>query len=56
MKKQVLVSVDRAETRVALLEATGTPVSKAQMKRRRKPAAGFRVADCVVPRRHQYMC
>ncbi|HZL47700.1 MAG TPA: Rne/Rng family ribonuclease [Solirubrobacteraceae bacterium] len=27
MKKQVLVSVDRAETRVALLEATGTPAA-----------------------------
>ncbi len=27
MKKQVLVSVDRAETRVALLEASGTPVA-----------------------------
>src|SRR5665213_2401830 len=27
LKKQVLVSVDRAETRVALLEATGTPAA-----------------------------
>jgi ribonuclease G len=27
LKKQVLVSVDRAETRVALLEASGTPVA-----------------------------
>ncbi|MFN8131200.1 MAG: Rne/Rng family ribonuclease [Solirubrobacteraceae bacterium] len=52
MKKQVLVSVDRAETRVALLEATGTPVSKAQMKRRRKPAAGFRVAELYLERRN----
>jgi ribonuclease G len=28
LKKQVLVSVDRAETRVALLEAAGTPASR----------------------------
>src|SRR3981081_1606053 len=27
LKKQVLVSVDRAETRVALLEASGTPAA-----------------------------
>lgn len=51
MKKQVLVSVDRAETRVALLEATGTPASKAQIKRRRKPAVGFRVAELYLERR-----
>ncbi|HEY1832821.1 MAG TPA: Rne/Rng family ribonuclease [Solirubrobacteraceae bacterium] len=30
MKKQVLVSVDRAETRVALLEASGTPAAPAR--------------------------
>jgi ribonuclease G len=52
VKKQVLVSVDRAETRVALLEATGSPVSKAQMKRRRRPAAGFRVAELYLERRN----
>ena len=28
MRKQVLVSVDRGETRVALLEATGQPEPK----------------------------
>ena len=28
MRKQVLVSVDRGETRVALMEATGTPAAK----------------------------
>ncbi len=27
MKKQVLVSVDRGETRVALMEATSTPAA-----------------------------
>ena len=41
MKKQVLVSVDRGETRVALLEATGKPAATAAPRpgRRRKPAA-----------------
>jgi ribonuclease G len=43
LKKQVLVSVDRAETRVALLEATGTPgasrsASAGQGKSTRSPA------------------
>jgi ribonuclease G len=54
VKKQVIVSVDRGETRVALLEATGTPVTKATMKRRRgpaKPTAGFRVAELYLERR-----
>ena len=32
MKKQVIVSVDRGETRVALLEATGTPAAGAATK------------------------
>ena len=57
MKKQVLVSVDRGETRVALLEATGTvarkPVSSSS-RRRRKPAApgaGYQVAELYLERR-----
>ncbi len=53
MKKQVLVSVDRAETRVALLEATGT-VSSTTDGRRRKPAsraAGYLVAELYLERR-----
>jgi ribonuclease G len=48
------VSVDRGETRVALLEATGTPASKSAMRRRRKPAnplAGYRVAELYLERR-----
>ena len=32
MRKQVLVSVDRAETRVALMEASGQPASKAAIR------------------------
>ena len=43
MKKQVLVSVDRGETRVALLEAAGEalpakPATTANGRRRRRPA------------------
>jgi ribonuclease G len=58
LKKQVLVSVDRGETRVALLEATGTvPARKsgsATTRRRRKtanPAAGYHVAELYLERR-----
>jgi len=60
LKKQVLVSVDRGETRVALLEATGTVAgrkssSKATSSRRRrrpaKPAAGYHVAELYLERR-----
>ena len=53
MKKQVIVSVDSAETRVALLEATGRPASKAEIRRRSKsdPARGYRVAELYLERR-----
>jgi ribonuclease G len=58
LKKQVLVSVDRGETRVALLEATGTvaarkPGSGGSRRRRRpvKPAAGYQVAELYLERR-----
>ena len=58
MKKQVLVSVDRGETRVALLEATGTVASRkpgsSSTRRRRKssnPAAGYHVAELYLERR-----
>ncbi len=58
MKKQVLVSVDRGETRVALLEATGTPSSRkttaGQAPRRRrasKPSDEYRVAEIYLERR-----
>ena len=56
MKKQVLVSVDRGETRVALMEATGTPAA-AKRGRGRGPtkpdpaAAGYRVAELYFERR-----
>jgi ribonuclease G len=58
LKKQVLVSVDRAETRVALLEANGTPGasrSAAAPKSRKRPSgapeAGYRIAELYLERR-----
>jgi len=59
LKKQVLVSVDRGETRVALLEAKGTVGTRgrgsASSRRRRKPAtslaAGYTVAELYLERR-----
>ncbi|CAN5502783.1 Rne/Rng family ribonuclease [soil metagenome] len=56
MKKQLLVSVDRGETRVALLEATGQPgaVQKTPSSRTKKDfAAGYRVAELYLERRGQ---
>jgi ribonuclease G len=59
LKKQVLVSIDRAETRVALLEATGTPAaaqSNGAARRRRRsarPGAGYRIAELYIERRNQ---
>jgi len=56
VKKQVLVSVDRGETRVALLEATGQVAAAPRPGRRRRrrgarPAAGYRVAELYLERR-----
>jgi ribonuclease G len=57
LKKQVLVSVDRAETRVALMEATGTPAAAGTSSggRRRRgsapPGAGYRIAELYIERR-----
>jgi ribonuclease G len=60
LKKQVLVSVDRAETRVALLEASGAPAalrpsngrrSASPRKRRGGPDAGYRIAELYLERR-----
>jgi ribonuclease G len=57
LKKQVLVSVDRAETRVALLEANGTPgASRSATTRSHKrvsgaPEAGYRIAELYLERR-----
>jgi ribonuclease G len=57
LKKQVLVSVDRGETRVAMLEAAGTVSSRksstSSTRRRRKPAASseYKVAELYLERR-----
>lgn len=52
MKKQVLVSVDRGETRVALLEASGTPgASKRRGGVSADPGRGYRVAELYLERR-----
>jgi ribonuclease G len=58
LKKQVLVSVDRGETRVALLEATGTvsaakPAASRSRRRRKSggPGGGYRVAELYLERR-----
>jgi ribonuclease G len=56
VRKQVLVTVDRGETRVAMLEAAGDPAapSKSRSRRRRtKPEipAGYRVAEVYFERR-----
>ncbi|HEY2631066.1 MAG TPA: Rne/Rng family ribonuclease [Solirubrobacteraceae bacterium] len=63
MRKQVLVSVDRAETRMALLEAAGTPgalrapngVSRPAGRSRKRtdasPGAGYRIAELYIERR-----
>ncbi|MDP9136527.1 MAG: Rne/Rng family ribonuclease, partial [Actinomycetota bacterium] len=58
MKKQVLVTVDRGETRVSMLEAAGDPAaapskSGGSRRRKKKPEvpAGYRVAEIYFERR-----
>jgi ribonuclease G len=57
LKKQVLVTVDRGETRVAMLEAAGDPAEaqpQSRSRRRKKPGevpAGYRVAEIYFERR-----
>jgi ribonuclease G len=57
VRKQVLVTVDRGETRVAMLEASGDPEAPAKSRSRRrgkkKPEvpAGYRVAEIYFERR-----
>jgi ribonuclease G len=56
VRKQVLVSVDRGETRVALLEAPGNPASTRspsgrRRRRQKSPTAGFTVAELYLERR-----
>ncbi len=53
VKKQVLVSVDPWETRVALLEQAGTPAKDRDQRPAAKsnPSAGYRVAELYIERR-----
>jgi ribonuclease G len=57
LKKQVLVSVDRGETRVAMLETSGTVAARksgtSATRRRRKPAPSddYQVAELYLERR-----
>ena len=56
MKKQVLVTVDRGETRVAMMEAAGSPSSPKDTKKGARPKAGntpagYRVAEIYFERR-----
>jgi len=54
LKKLVLVSVDRGETRVALLEGAGNGAAKPSTRRAksaRTPADGWRVAELYLERR-----
>jgi ribonuclease G len=56
VRKQVLVTVDRGETRVAILEAPGDPVAPSRgrsrsRRRKRELPAGYRVAEVYFERR-----
>ena len=49
MKKNILVSVDRGETRVAVLEAKGSP-SQAKRRKKASPSDEWKVAELYVER------
>ncbi len=52
MKKQVLVTVDRGETRVAMLEAAGeVPAARKSRRRKKGLPTGYRVAEVYLERR-----
>jgi ribonuclease G len=55
LRKQVLVSVDRAETRVALLEdpssSPSTPSAGTRRRGRGRTGAGFKIAELYIERR-----
>jgi ribonuclease G len=51
VKKQVLVSVDRGETRVALLEAAGNVSTTKRRSASADPSRGYRVAELYLERR-----
>ena len=51
MKKNILVSVDRGETRVAVLEAKGSP-QEGKRPKKASPSNEWKVAELYVERRH----
>ena len=52
MRKQVLVTVDRGETRVAMLEAAGeVPAARRSRRRKKGLPTGYRVAEVYFERR-----
>jgi ribonuclease G len=55
LRKQVLVTVDRGETRVAMLEAAGDPSASPRRRSRRRKGgdvpAGWRGAELYFERR-----
>ena len=50
MRKQLLVSVDRGETRVAILESEGSP-SGGKRQQKQKQADDWRVAELYIERK-----
>src|SRR5215207_8150723 len=51
MKKNILVSVDPGETRVAVLEAKGQPSRRSKNKKAAPGGQGWKVAELYVERR-----
>jgi ribonuclease G len=51
MKKNILVSVDRGETRVAVLEAKGAPARGRRRRKKAAPGEDWKVAELYVERR-----
>ena len=51
MRKQLLVSVDRGETRVAILESEGSPSAPVSGTQKQKQADDWRVAELYIERK-----
>ena len=51
MRKTILVSVDRGETRVAVLEAKGKPPERKGRRKKAAPGPDWKVAELYVERR-----
>ncbi|HEX6652431.1 MAG TPA: hypothetical protein VF072_06790, partial [Thermoleophilaceae bacterium] len=51
MRKQLLVSVDRGETRVAILESEGSPSAGKQRQKKGQSQDDWRVAELYIERK-----